>query len=76
LHEAAPLLLGRAVEDDADFFDGDEAAVNHFVEAGKNLFDALGGLDDFENDGQILREAKKLVGVVDAGAAIAAGDEQ
>src|SRR6266852_4867482 len=30
LHEAAPLFLGGAVEDDADLFEGDEAAVNHF----------------------------------------------
>src|SRR5712692_1427331 len=76
LHEAAPLFLGGAVEDDADLFEGDEAAVNHFVEAGKNLLDPLSGLDDFENDGQILRETKKLIGVVDAGAAIAADAAQ
>src|SRR5882762_1570683 len=75
-HEAAPLLLGGAVEDDADFFEGDEAAVDHFVETGKNLFDALGGFDDFENDGQILRESQQLVRMIDARAAVAAGDEQ
>ena len=76
LHEAAPLFLGGAVEDDADLFEGDEAAVDHLVEAGKNLFDALDGLDDFENDRKILREAKKFIGVVDAGAPIAANSSQ
>jgi len=50
----------------------DEAAVDHLVKAGENFFDALSGLDDFEDDGQILREAEKLVSVIDAGAAIAA----
>ena len=70
---AAPqlaLFLGRAVEDDADFFEGDEAAIHHFVEAGKDFFDALGGLDDLENDGQVLRETKDFVGVIDARPAI------
>src|SRR5216683_1268161 len=65
------LLFGGAVEDDADFFEGDEAAVDHFVEAGKNFFDAFGGLDDFEDDGEILGEAQNFVGVIDAGAAVA-----
>src|SRR5438876_2532826 len=51
------LFLGGTVEDDANFFQSDESPVNHFVETGKNLFDALGGLDDFEDDGEILREA-------------------
>ena len=51
------LLFGGAVEDDADFFEGDEAAVDHFVEARKNFLDALGRFDDFENDGEILRQA-------------------
>src|SRR6266581_9116890 len=65
------LLFGGAVEDDADFFEGDEAAIDHFVEAGKNFFDALSGFDDFEDDGKILGEAEELVGVIDAGAAVA-----
>ena len=51
------LFLGGTVEDDANFFQRDEPPVDHFVETGKNLFDALGGLDDFEDDGEILREA-------------------
>src|SRR5437588_10230466 len=55
------LFLGGTVEDDANLFQGDEAAVDHFVETGKNLFDALGRLNDFEDDRQILGEAQKLV---------------
>jgi len=43
-------------------------AVNHFVEAGENLLYTLGGLDDFEDDRQILRERRSLSVVVDAGA--------
>jgi len=49
------LFLGRPVKDDANFFQRDEAAVDHLVKAGKNFFDALGGLDDFEDNRQILR---------------------
>src|SRR5262249_10453593 len=52
------LLLCGAVENDADFLEGDEAAIHHLIEAGKDLFNALGGFDDFENDGQVLGEAK------------------
>src|SRR6266446_1209833 len=70
------LFLCGAVEDDANFFEGDEAAVNHLVEAWENFFDALVGLDDFENDGKILREAEKLVRVIDAGTAVAADASQ
>ena len=65
------LFLRGAIEDDADFFEGDEAAVHHFIEAGKDLLDALGGFDDLENDGQVLRETKNLVRVIDARAAVA-----
>src|SRR6267378_5854637 len=72
----ARLFFGRAIEDYADLFEGDEAAVNHFVEAGENLLYTLGGLDDFEDDRQILREAKKFIRVVDAGASVAADAAQ
>src|SRR5207253_1601536 len=44
---------------------------SHFVQPGKELFNALGGLDDLENDGQILGKAKDFVGVVDARATVA-----
>src|SRR5438034_3761841 len=53
------LFLGRPVKDDANFFQRDEAAVDHLVKAGKNFFDALGGLDDFEDDRQILRRSEE-----------------
>ena len=46
------LFLGRAVEDDADFFEGDEAAFDHFVEAREDFFDALLRFDDLEDDGR------------------------
>jgi len=65
-------FLCGAIENDANFFQRDEAAVDHFVEARENFFDALGGLDDFENDGQILGEAEQFIRVIDAGAAVAA----
>ena len=60
MQEKAPLFFGRVVEDDTNLFKSDEAAVDHFVEAGKDFFDALGGLDDFKDDREILREAKQL----------------
>ena len=44
------LFFGGAVENDADFFEGDEAAIDHFVEAGKDGVDALLNLD-FMDDG-------------------------
>src|SRR6266852_1051463 len=66
------LVFSGAVEDDADFFEGDEAAVDPFVEARENFFDALGRFDDFEDDGKILRQAQKFIRVIDAGAAVAA----
>ena len=72
LRNAAALFFGGAVKDDADFFEGDEAAFDHFVEVGEDFFDAFLGFDDFENDGEILREAQEFVGVIDAGAAVAA----
>src|SRR2546430_14428004 len=67
LRRHAPnLFLGRAVEDDADFFESDEAAFHHFVQVGENSFDALDGFDDFKNDGEVLRQAQQLVGVIAA----------
>src|SRR5205807_6292009 len=65
------LSFSGAVQDDADFLQGDEATIHHFVQPGKELFNALGGLDDLENDGQILGKAKDFVGVVDARATVA-----
>ncbi len=47
LQKVRSLFLRGAIEDDANLFKGDEAAVDHLVEAGENFFDALGGLDDF-----------------------------
>src|SRR6266566_9441364 len=64
-------LLSGAVENHAHFFECDQATVNHFVEARKDLLDTFGGLDDLQDDGQILREAENFVRVVDAGPAVA-----
>src|SRR6266850_2105369 len=64
--QCASLFLGGAVEDYANFFERDEATFHHFVEAGESLFDALGGFDDLEDDGQVLGQAEDLVGVIDA----------
>ena len=50
-----------AVEDHADFFHGDQAAADHFVEAGKHGFDVLLRFNDFDHDGEVLREAQDLV---------------
>src|SRR5215470_8944278 len=66
------LLFRGAVEDDANFFEGDEAAADHFVETRKNGFDFFCSLDDFDDDGQILRETEDFVGVIRACAAVAA----
>src|SRR5271156_1594682 len=63
------LFLGDAVEDYANFFQGDQSALDHFVETGENGVDAFLRFDDLDNNGQVLREAKNLVGVVDARAA-------
>src|SRR5712664_2509245 len=65
------LFLGGAVENDSHFFEGDEAAFDHFVEAGKNILDTLGRFDNLEDDGQVLGQAENLVGVVDARSAVA-----
>src|SRR6266478_5303117 len=67
----AALFFGGPVEDDADFLKGDEAAFDHFVEAGKNFLDALGGFNDLEHDGQVLGQTENLVGVIDARPAVA-----
>ena len=64
--QQARLLFGGAVEDDANFFQGDEATVDHFVKFGKDLVDAFLVFDDFENDREVLRKAQEFVGVVDA----------
>src|SRR5260370_14375564 len=65
------LFLGGAVEDDADFFERDEAAVDHFVEAGKNFFDALPGIDDIEDDVDTFVEAGEVFFLVHARARVA-----
>src|SRR5262245_42084736 len=70
------LLLGGSVQDDAYFFERDEPAFHHFVEARKDLLDALGGFDDFDDHGNILREAENFVGVIDAGRTKAADSAQ
>ncbi len=44
------LFLGGAVKDNADFFEGDEAAADHFIEAGKNLLNSFVGFDDLEDE--------------------------
>src|ERR1700722_12848274 len=69
-------LWVRAVEDYADFFQGDQAAADHLVELGQDLFDALAGFDDFNDDGEILREPKHFVGVAAPVAAQAADAAQ
>jgi hypothetical protein len=51
------LLFRSAVQNYADFFEGDQAAFDHFVELRQDLVDALLRFDDFENHGQILRQA-------------------
>src|SRR5439155_14736 len=65
------LSFSGAVQDDADFLQGDEATIHHFVQPGKELFNALGGLDDLENGEQLLRTAKDVAGGVDARATVA-----
>src|SRR6267143_2688256 len=67
----ARLFLGGAIENYPHFLERDEAAFDHFVEAGKNFFDALDGFDDLEDDGQVLGQAESLVGVIDARPAVA-----
>jgi fluoride ion exporter CrcB/FEX len=44
------LFLRGAVEDNANFFQGDQPTANHFVEAGENLLNTFGGLDDLKDD--------------------------
>ena len=66
------LFPGGAVQDYADLFERDQAAIDHFVEARENFLDALDRLDDFEDDGEVLREAQKFVGVIDARSAVTA----
>src|SRR6266571_2827732 len=69
-------LLSGAVENHAHFFECDQATVNHFVEARKDLLDMFGRLDDLQDNGQILREAENFVRVVDAGPAVARDSAQ
>src|SRR5712671_2257439 len=66
----ASLFLGGAVEDDSHFFQRDEAAFDHLVEAGENFFDALARFDNFKHDGQVLGQAENLVRVIDARPAV------
>src|SRR5712664_2913475 len=67
----ASLFVGGAVENYSHFFERNEAAFDHFVEAGENFFDALGGFDDLEHDGQVLGQAENFVRVIDARSAVA-----
>src|SRR3990170_124629 len=61
----------RAVEDHANAFERDQAAADHLVQPGKQALDALGILDDLHDNGQVLRQAQYLVGVVAAGGTVA-----
>src|SRR5262245_49451501 len=70
------LLLGGSVQDDAYFFERDEPAFHHLVEARKDLLDTLGGFDDFDDHGKILRQSEDFVGVIDAGGTKAADSAQ
>ena len=56
----------RAVEDDADFFERYQAAANHLVELGQDLFDAFRVFHNFDNNGQVLRQPENLVRMVAA----------
>src|SRR5215813_9356563 len=57
IHESVPgsafrrgsLLLRRAVEDHPHLFEGDQPALDHFVEPRQDPLDALAGLDDLHH---------------------------
>jgi len=48
---AAWLFAVGAVEDDADLFQRDEAATDHFIQAWKDALDAFGVFNHFDDNG-------------------------
>src|ERR1035437_7324162 len=70
--KSGSLFLRGAIQDHAYFLKRDQSAFDHLVEPRQNLLDAFGVFDDLQHDRQVLRQAKNLVGVIDARSAVAA----
>jgi len=65
-----------AVVDDADFFEGNEAAFHHFIEDGKESVEFFFGVHDFDHERKVHGEAKDLGGMEAAGFTEAHGTAQ
>src|SRR5579859_1049806 len=59
-------LFGGPMKDDANFFQSDQAAAQHFIQLGKNLLNPFGILDHLDNDGQVFGKAENRGGMVRA----------
>jgi hypothetical protein len=54
------LFAVGSVDPDVDSFECDEAVSDHGVEGGEDGFDLVNGVDTFDDDGQVFREAEDV----------------
>src|ERR1700693_1850110 len=56
--KSGSLLLRGAIQDHTYFLERDQSAFHHLVEPRQNFLDAFGIFDNFQDDRQVLRQAK------------------